>query len=143
MNPRQVHAGKTPLQKREYIEALKVPMPANPTYKKHIEETTDIVQEPEIISGGSTGMPLRQYERESKIGLREVIIGIITIIGTVVGSLLVYYIVELSPQVAVLKEKVESINQRLDAHESDLKSNTRQLLDQKLEIELLKRSRKK
>jgi|GEM_PF-6188143 len=126
MNPRRVHAGKTPLQKREYVEALKVPMPANPTYKKHVEETTDIVQEPETISGGSTGIHLRPYGREPKISLREIIIGIIV---TVFGAALFYFMFNLNSQVAVLQERMESIKRRLDANESDIKSNTKQLQD--------------
>jgi hypothetical protein len=140
MDPRKVHAGKTPLQKIAYVETLKAPLPANPTYKKHVEKTTDVVQEPDVISEGPTETPLKPYRREPRIGLRD---AIFTILATIIGGALLYFIIEVSRQVAVLQERTEALKHRVDSVENDLKANIKNLQDMNLEIAVLKRTQKR
>ena len=139
-DPRNIHAAKSPLQKRTYIEGLKTPMPANPTYKKHVEKTTDAVQEAEIISEGLNTVPLRPYTRERRIGLRE---GVVAIIATVIGGALLYFIIDVSGKVAALQERTESQKQRIESVEKDLKDQNKLIDNLNIEIEVLKRSERK
>jgi hypothetical protein len=136
MDPRKIHAAKTPMQKRAYVEALRVPTPANPTYRKHVEKTTDAVEEAEVTEASATQPSMRRYKRDSHFSLRDTLIGVI---ATVVGGLLLYFVIDVSRGLAGLEERTAEMNRQMESIRADLRARDAKLQELQVEVQVLGR----